>query len=98
MKDPRVRKDGKCAVCKKPRQPERSRKYARTAAEVDPFCSIECCRAYHATPYPTEHKTGRAKGTKQYYGVGVPHGTLAGYRLCACELCRQAMADAKAAG
>lgn len=45
--DPPVRPDGKCAVCPKPRHPERSSRYARGHAEADSFCSSECCRKWH---------------------------------------------------
>jgi hypothetical protein len=49
-KDPPIRADGRCAVCSKPRNPERSRRYGGPAAETDPFCSTECARGYHGTP------------------------------------------------
>lgn len=45
--DPRVRKDGKCAVCLGPRNPERSTKYGREQATTDPFCSRICAESYH---------------------------------------------------
>lgn len=41
--DPRVRKDGKCVVCKKAR-PD-------LAVFYDcPFCSATCCRLWHKVP------------------------------------------------
>lgn len=45
--DPPVPGDGSCVVCGKQRKPERSRRYAKDAAERDPFCSSPCCRIYH---------------------------------------------------
>ena len=50
--DPPVRDDGLCSVCLKPRRPERSRKYARLIAEMDPFCSSTCSREWHGNPLP----------------------------------------------
>lgn len=50
--DPRVRKDGRCSVCRKSRKPERSRKYARGQADKDPFCSTVCARQWHGTSLP----------------------------------------------
>jgi hypothetical protein len=38
-----------CAVCGGVRRPERARNYAGEAAELDPFCSSACARAYHGT-------------------------------------------------
>ena len=48
-KDPPVRKDGLCVVCKKPRDPAASGKYGGAAAALDPFCSTACCREYWGT-------------------------------------------------
>lgn len=48
--DPPVRPDGRCAVCPKMRHPERSKKYGLEAAQLDPFCSTACCRAYYGIP------------------------------------------------
>ena len=45
--DPPVPPDGSCYQCGGPRHPERSRKYAGTAAVLDPFDSTTCCRYYH---------------------------------------------------
>lgn len=39
-KEPKVRRDGRCVVCKKPRN-------AITKAYDDPFCSTACCHQYH---------------------------------------------------
>ncbi|HZR94028.1 MAG TPA: hypothetical protein VFA44_16650 [Gaiellaceae bacterium] len=38
--DPRLRKDGRCVVCGKPR-PEIA------VAARDPFCSADCCRKHY---------------------------------------------------
>lgn len=50
--DPPVREDGKCVVCLKDRKPERSKRYAGITAELDPFCSNICARAWHENPIP----------------------------------------------
>jgi hypothetical protein len=50
--DPPLRPDGRCAVCHKPRRPERSRRYGGAVAELDPFCSVTCARQYHGTMLP----------------------------------------------
>jgi hypothetical protein len=54
-KDPRVRKDGKCYVCKKPRRlPKALQKGVPVQMyELDPFCSSVCARVYHANPLPS---------------------------------------------
>ena len=52
--DPPVRKDGLCAQCKGPRNPERSRLYGKHHAEFDPFCSNLCARAFHGNPLPQQ--------------------------------------------
>lgn len=52
--DPPVRGDGLCAVCLKPRHPERAAKYAREVAEMDPYCSSTCARAWHENPVPEQ--------------------------------------------
>lgn len=57
--DPPVRPDGCCAVCGEPRKPERSRRYAGVTAELDPFCSNSCARAWHANPIPTKSIWGQ---------------------------------------
>ena len=50
--DPPVRPDGNCVICRKPRKPERSRKYAGATAQLDPFCSNTCARAWYGNPIP----------------------------------------------
>jgi hypothetical protein len=44
--EPRVRKDGRCYVCKSPRRPGE-------VAYHDPFCSTACCRSYYEVPETT---------------------------------------------
>lgn len=48
-KDPPIRKDGKCAVCKQPIKPVKPQRGVPIAAYNDPFCSSRCCRQYHGT-------------------------------------------------
>jgi hypothetical protein len=59
--DPKVRPDGKCANpgCDNMRKPERSRRYGKAAAELDPFCSTVCAKAWHDVDVQT---LGGAKG------------------------------------
>jgi hypothetical protein len=46
--DPPVRADGKCYVCGKSRKiTKQTRKYAKHAADVDPFCSGNCARRWY---------------------------------------------------
>ncbi len=47
--DPPIPPDGSCAICAKPRNTERSAKYAKGCAEIDAFCSTQCARYYHGT-------------------------------------------------
>jgi hypothetical protein len=47
--EPTVRRDGLCRTCKGERHPERSRKYGKAVAELDPFCSTECAKAWYRT-------------------------------------------------
>ncbi len=56
--DPPIRKDGRCSGCGNDRKPERSTRYARDAAERDPFCSMPCCRKYHGTELTHTELTG----------------------------------------
>jgi hypothetical protein len=51
VRDPRVRPDGRCAVCRKPRQKwHKGLSYvSRAQFEMDPFCSTECARSYYAS-------------------------------------------------
>jgi hypothetical protein len=51
-KIPRVRKDGRCYVCKGPRVvPEtRQKGVPVTAYTQDPFCSAVCSRTYWGNP------------------------------------------------
>lgn len=48
-KDPRVRSDGRCAVCGNERQMPRNRQKGidPTVYMRDPFCSAVCAHAYH---------------------------------------------------
>jgi endogenous inhibitor of DNA gyrase (YacG/DUF329 family) len=59
--DPPVRTDGKCVVCGKARKiTKQTWKYAKGAADVDPFCSTRCARIYYDTPL-ADKPTGRPK-------------------------------------
>lgn len=66
LKDPPVRPDGACVECGGARHPERSRKYAGATAELDPFCSNGCARAWWLNPIPARsiwgvHYTGKTR-------------------------------------
>ena len=94
--DPKVRRDKMCVVCKKPRRPERSERYAGLEAARDAFCSVECARVFHAQPnldvQGHENKLAANRGDRpgERTGSGFRHGTRDGYRLCACDECREA--------
>lgn len=57
--EPPVRSDGRCAVCAKKRNPERSARYAPGCAEIDAFCSSDCARKWHGNPLPERSIWGR---------------------------------------
>lgn len=84
MKDPAVRKDGLCYICKKPRHPERSRLYARGQAESDPFCSTQCCKTKHKTVFkwaPTFSAQGYEPPMQLEHSINpreLPHTLLPG--------------------
>ena len=50
LMDPPVRADGLCAECEGPRNTKASWKYAGVSAELDPFCSNKCARAWWGYP------------------------------------------------
>lgn len=54
MTDPKVRKDGRCAQCRKPKPVLKPslRKYAGDQTERDPFCSSLCCRRWFGIQIP----------------------------------------------
>jgi hypothetical protein len=87
--DPPIPSDGSCAQCGQPRQPERSKRYGKGAAELDPFCSGPCCRGYHDTTLPPGMTGG---GDQHAGGASIKHGTRQGYELCACDRCKAAVA------
>lgn len=66
-KDPKVRKDGMCAQCRKPRTPKKGLSgqtgtFARLfAAEVerDPFCSAVCAKTWHGVSLKISPGTSR---------------------------------------
>ena len=97
--DPPVRPDRRCANpgCSKPlvEITARHRRYGGDAVSFDPFCSTECCRAYHNTPYSQATNEPSADITVHSgRGVASRHGTRDGYRLCACEACTAAVKGA----
>jgi len=68
-KDPPIRTNGGCAKCGQPRHPERSRRYAKHAADLDPFCSNICAREWWNNPMPTSsiwNLTPRSGRPNQY--------------------------------
>jgi hypothetical protein len=54
-KEPKVRKDGKCVVCRKERRMPKTHHSSISMAvyELDPFCSSTCCRAWYGAPVPS---------------------------------------------
>jgi len=55
QKEPRMRKDGTCFVCRKPRTIPKPLQKGVPAwvYERDPFCSATCARRYYGTSLPT---------------------------------------------
>lgn len=95
LSDPKVRKDGKCAQCRKERKHAVWNKYSHDAAIQDPFCSTQCCRKWYGMPekdFAAERRRA-AKGVQHgaYAADGGFHGTVRGYRVCACEACMAAV-------
>lgn len=62
-RDPLVRKDGKCAKCRKKRALAVKSPYGGDQAINDPFCSTVCCREWHdcALVVPHAKKLGRPR-------------------------------------
>jgi len=54
--DPPAPSDGTCLVCGRERAVAKLKPLYRRALERDPFCSTDCCRAWHGTQLPV---TGR---------------------------------------
>ena len=59
--DPKIRKDGRCAQCRKPVH-IKARPGVNPALYVDPFCSSSCARAWHGTEVSAMSQTGRPGG------------------------------------
>lgn len=59
-RDPKVRADGMCAQCRKPRRSDVSAQVL-----LDPFCTSVCCRVWHECALPeSEHAKGRRENAK----------------------------------
>lgn len=67
IKDPPVRKDGKCAQpgCDQPLQTKKTR-YSDPSG--DPFCSAACCRDFHNVSTPTGPIGGQPRGYGKRWG------------------------------
>ncbi len=66
-RDPDIPPDGTCAQCGKPRRPERSLRYGKATAVLDPFCSSDCARAWYGVTLPSARYTtglGGSMGNK----------------------------------
>jgi hypothetical protein len=75
--DPPVRKDGRCSQCGQPRHPQRSRKYGQAAAELDPFCSSSCAKAWHGVPDRSAPALPNSRKVDPYI-------TATGFCACGC--------------
>lgn len=60
--EPKVRRDGKCALCRKPIETI-PRPGVPPLLYVDPFCSSKCAKAY----YDVEDSMSHAKGRPAIY-------------------------------
>ena len=61
-RDPKVRKDGRCARCRNPIVvAKHAMRYAGLQLLFDPFCSTVCCREWHGAtlekPLPGRSRT-----------------------------------------
>ena len=59
-KDPRIRKDGTCAVCRRPIETQ-PRPGVPAWLYVDPFCSTLCAKAYWELDEPRSRHAGTIK-------------------------------------
>ena len=62
--EPAVPEDGTCAGCGKPRRLDQARPY-RDHAEVDPFCSAKCARAWYGCPLEDLRETAGARAAAE---------------------------------
>ena len=95
MKDPRVRKDGRCARkgCTKMRpivtatgkkRKELIRYAGAFQLERDPFCSSRCCRAFHGTSLASEEDLELSERRSELGRMGKDAGPLSnGQRILA---------------
>jgi len=60
LTDPPIRKDGRCALCKKPIETI-PRPGVPPLLYVDPFCSSQCCKAYYDVPIEAPAPKGKRK-------------------------------------
>ena len=83
-RDPRVRKDGLCAGCRKPRRAHRnpakgkaqgSKKSTRMDKKLwlyelarDPFCSSRCARRYHGVVYQSDEAGDKLTESRERAG------------------------------
>jgi hypothetical protein len=89
--DPPVKADGTCYVCGKPRRVPKGA-WARAAAELDSFCSTECCRQWHGVSLRATPSTSNPSRVSL-----VMHGTERGYNTdgCRCDSCTWAATTAR---
>lgn len=63
--EPAIREDGRCALdsCRKAIKPPKRRRDVPARLYEDPFCSTDCCKAFHgvATPQRDATKQGRPR-------------------------------------
>lgn len=67
--DPRIKKNGRCAVCTQKRPP------AAVEAE-DPFCSNACCREFHEVVFPSDNLRARYNRTAKPLPHQTPKGAI----------------------
>lgn len=68
--DPPIPADGGCAQCGGTRELPKRGRYHNAAADADPFCSTECCRAWHGVESPSPEYRGRRGYLHEYASAG----------------------------
>jgi hypothetical protein len=75
--DPKLRADGRCVVCGGDRTPKTGMsgisgvlaRAVKASADMDPFCSATCARAWHAIPDPTPLGAPPTQPVQKYFGA-----------------------------
>ena len=72
---PKVRRDGRCVVCRGPRPFTPQRGVPVEAYLGDPFCSAHCARKFYGTVLPISPSGSKGRKGYFYKGEEPPEGT-----------------------